>query len=222
MRRLCSLLLGFLLSCDVNADPQTSKDAGKSDVEVHQTYLVPDYLIHWKPVPVSRRILIVGDSEACAVGSYARSIDKELQEAAGLPVDFIDVECKVSTTVPYWGAMGNLQAALGRHPKPDTVLIFLGTNHYWNEKDTPDVSPILDLLTAFDIKCVWAGNTAVHGRHWAINHLLRDAVTPTCSYFDTEAANIPLADGIHPTGAGAIKWLKAIWPMIPPKYEEHK
>ena len=171
---------------------------------------------------VGRHVLVVGDSEACAVGSYInlKKTVAAINAEAGQPTDSVEVDCKGGTVVPYWGSGGNFRAALGRHPTADTVLVFLGTNHYWNQKDTPNVAPILDLVRERKLSCVWVGNTAVHGHHWNVNNLLREAVTPTCSYFDTEAADIPLADGVHPSPAGATKWIRLIWPTIPLRHEE--
>lgn len=177
---------------------------------------VPPVVVVEKRVP--RHVLVVGDSEACAVNLYIRKTVKEVNETAGEPLDVVDVVCKGGTTVQYWGAQGHFREALRKHPNPDAVVIFLGTNHYW-QTTAPPVNTILDQIQA-PASCVWVGNTAVKGKRWKINNILREAVQPTCSYFDTEAAGIELPDGVHPSGAGAIKWLKAIWPMIPPKYEE--
>jgi len=47
-----------------------------------------------------------------------------------------------------------------------------------------------------------------------------DAITPTCSYFDTEATHIVLRDGIHPGPSEAQCCLKDAWPTIPPKDED--
>lgn len=167
---------------------------------------------------VGRRILVIGDSEACAVNLYIRKTVKAINEAAGQPLDTVDVDCKGGTVVQYWGDQGHFREALRKHPNPDTVIIFLGTNHYW-QGTRPPVESILDQIQA-PTSCVWVGNTAVKGKRWKINNILREAVQPTCSYFDTEATGIELPDGVHPSGAGAIKWLKAIWPLIPLKYEE--
>lgn len=164
------------------------------------------------------RVLVVGDSEACAVGAFAD--DKEWRAKAGLgsPDDVVGVWCKVSTTVDYWGAQGHMREAVDEF-RPNVALVFLGTNHY-GAKKAPDVAPILDLIREHDLRCVWAGNTAVHGKRWAVNGLLREAVTPTCSYFDTEAAGIQLRDGVHPGPSEAQRWLKDVWRTIPPKDEE--
>ena len=190
------------------------------DVTIPQVESVPSPVVVDIPppvvvelVPAPRRILIVGDSEACAVSPYVKLVKD--------PLDTVDVDCKGGTTVPYWSLLGNFRAALSRHPKPDSVLIFLGTNHYSDPKaNVPGVKNILGLVQERNINCVWVGNTAVHGKHWPINVTLKNAVTPTCDYFDTEQAGIQLSDGVHPTREGAIKWLKAIWPTIPQKYEE--
>jgi hypothetical protein len=160
----------------------------------------------------NRRILIVGDSEACAVSWQLKN--------AKLPkLDVVEVECKGGTVVPYWGSQGNLKKALDKRQKFDIVIIFLGTNHY-GQVVTPKVEPILDIVKERGLRCVWVGNTSVNGKKWKINHLIRDAVTPTCQYFDTEQASIPLPDGVHPDGSGAIKWLNLIWEMLPITYED--
>jgi hypothetical protein len=158
--------------------------------------------------PPKRHVLVVGDSEACRVGWSVN--------AAKLPDDDVSVECKVSTRVRDWAQGGLLVAALEKHPETDTVVVFLGTNDCYDQT-VPDVQPILHLVTEQGVSCVWVGNVAVRGRRWPVNGMLHAAVTPTCQYFDTEAANIPLADGIHPTWRGAITWLRKVWLLVPPK-----
>lgn len=215
MRRLLDAFFVTLFVCTSVYAPSTAL-ASAPDAGTASSDVVP----LWLPAPSARRILVIGDSEACAIAPYVRQIDRTLQADLGGPPDDIDIECKVSTTVQYWGAQGNLQLALGRHPKPDAVVVFLGTNHYWQRDVAPDVSPILKLIASRGAPCTWVGNTAVRGRKWPINGLLKAAVTPQCTYFDTEAANIELHDGIHPTRQGATKWIRLVWPMIPSKYEQ--
>lgn len=168
--------------------------------------------------PVGRKVLIVGDSEACAVSSYIdlKKLVAEINDAAGQPHDTVEFDCKDGTRVEYWGAGGHLRSALDNHPNPDAVLVFLGTNHYW-QTTVPPTDTVTDLLK--DTNCVWVGNTAVHDKRWPVNGLIRDAVTPQCKYFDTEAAKIPLADGVHPTPEGATRWIRLVWPEIPLKKE---
>lgn len=206
MKRIACSLLAFIISCSQPQHvPQLAHECAK-DGPVTSS---PRDAAYSKPA--SRKILIIGDSEACAVQWQVKN--------AKLPTDDVSVECKGGTVVQYWGAGGNMKRALDKHPGTDVVVIFLGTNHY-GQTVTPPVAPILDLVKSRGLKCVWVGNTAVNGRKWKINDLLRSAVTPTCSYFDTEAAAIPLPDGVHPDGTGALKWLRLVWPTIPMKYEE--
>jgi hypothetical protein len=153
-----------------------------------------------------RHILIVGDSEACRVGWFVNKVK--------LPTDDVSVECKESTQVKWW-ADGRFAEALNRHPDTDAVLIFLGTNNF-HDQAPPDVAPIINVVENKGIACIWVGNVAVRGKTWPINGLLHGVVSPTrCSYFDTEAAGITLDDGIHPGQSASVKWLKAIWPLIP-------
>lgn len=231
MRQFSIVFLLALLGCNVShrvdsTPPATTVAAVDASTEA-KAYdgpfqgAVPGVEVPPPPVlvPVSRHVLIIGDSEACAVGWVVKGTVKKINEEAQQPYDRVDVVCKGGTMVQYWGRQGNFRAALSKHPNPDTVLVFLGTNHY-HQQTTPEVGPILDVVKEYGFNCVWVGNTAVKGGRYKINKLLREAVQPTCSYFDTEAAGIPLADGIHPNGAGAAKWIRAIWPMIPVKYEE--
>ena len=218
MRSLLPMLLA-LVTCSV--DPTLPVTAAVQSIDPAQTadvLVVPEVTVVARAL--SRRVLIVGDSEACTVGYYARPIVERIDREVGHPLDVIDLDCKGGTVVPYWAQGGNFRLALSRHPRPDVVLIFLGTNHYWNERDVPDASIILDQVRAQGLECLWVGNTAVKGRHWRVNEMLRAEVTPTCSYFDTEVADIPLYDGVHPDKVGVAKWLRAIWPNIPERYEE--
>lgn len=172
-----------------------------------------------QPRPIPRKILVVGDSEACTVGPHLQHVADKIDDELGLPHDKIALSCKDGTTVQYWGLQGHLQEALGHKFQPDTVVIFLGTNHF-GSTSTPPVSPIINLVKQRDLTCVWVGNTAVRGRHWPVNDLLRKAVTPTCTYFDTEDHGVDLVDGAHPGPVAAVLWLEAVWRMIPKKYEE--
>lgn len=167
---------------------------------------------------VERRVLIVGDSEACAVGPYARHAADRVNDLIGLPHDIIDVECKPSTTVQYWGSKGHLDAALKRHPLTDVVIVFLGTNHVRNVL-VPPVNTIINLIKEHGAKCVWVGNTAVEGKRWPMNGIMKKEVSTGCNYFDTEAADVTLFDGVHPDANASIAWLKAIWITVPVKFE---
>lgn len=213
--RLRDLFLLTLLGCGrVQSNDVAEQPAVVASVEVPRvTHPTKRF------VPSSRKILIIGDSEACAVKTHVTAEFKKLDELHQTPIDTVDVECKVSTTVQYWGAQGHLKEALKKHPRTDTVIVFLGTNHYGQNK-APDVSVVLDGIEDSGAQCVWVGNTAVDGKRWKINKLMHDAVMPRCKYFDTEAANIPLADNAHPTVQGAIKWLRLVWGVIPLKFEE--
>ena len=173
-----------------------------------------DVLLDAGLAPPGERVLVVGDSEACAVGNYAADPSWRAEAGLGQPDDQVRVACKASTTVEYW-ADGRLERAMDDFD-PDAVVVFLGTNH-WGAQKAPDVEPILQLFLARGARCLWVGNTAVRGKHWAINGLLREAVGPTCAYFDTEAAGVVLADGIHPGPAAAQRWLKDVWRSIPQK-----
>ena len=157
----------------------------------------------------ARNVLIAGDSEACAVGEVARDIANEQ-----IPPDSVNVSCKPGSTIQYWAGGMHLKRALSTYPKTDTLLVFLGTNHYLS-KEVPDPKLLLSIVSSMRLTCVWVGNVAVHGKTWPINGMLRKAVTPTCDYFDSE--HVKLRDGVHPDAANAKQWLKQVWESIPRK-----
>ena len=209
-------LIMMLFACLVTADVQVRSIAPEPPVIVTPATITAPVteIVSWY---APRHVLIVGDSEACRVGFWVKEVVKQINAEQQRPADQINIECKDSTRVQYWD--DRIKEALDRHPDTDTLLVFLGTNHYYNVQ-TPPVGPILEEVKERGLNCVWVGNTAVNGKRWKINELLDQAVRPTCDYFDTEAANIPLLDGVHPDHDGAVKWIKEIWKTIPPMYEE--
>lgn len=221
-----SVLLGLLIGCSSHPNctaltASSSAPEGAPVAPVSSSAVVvtnPDPPPPPLQVLVSRHILVVGDSEACAVTMWINLPDlvHKINDENNQPLDKVDARCKGGSVVQYWGAGGHLKQALGEFPKPDTVVVFLGGNHYW-QGFAPPTETVTDLLK--DTNCVWVGNAEIHHKKWPINQLIRDKVTPQCQYFDTEAASIPLADGAHPTPEGATKWIRLVWPLIPLKYE---
>lgn len=225
MRVLVSCLLSLVIGCNACRAPAPVAARAHDVVPMDAVPAPPlptvasaDATAEPPPSPPPRRsprnVLIVGDSEACAVGTVAKEVAKEQS-----PPDSVSVECKGGTVIQYWAGGMHFQYALAAHPKADTVLVFLGTNHYW-QKSVPSPKVILDQVAARGLTCVWVGNVAVKGRTWPINGMLRDAVTPTCGYFDAEKVQMQLWDGYHPDRANARLWLREVWAAIPPKYEE--
>jgi lysophospholipase L1-like esterase len=178
----------------------------------HDPLKFPDAALEVQAVS-PRHVLILGDSEACAVRilNDLPGLVRTINDEAGAPHDSVDVECQNGTTVQHWAA-GHARRALQLHPNPDVIIIFLGTNHY-NSSTVPPVGSLLTQLGS--VPCVWVGNTQVHGRDWPINDVIRRAAVPRCTYFDTQAAKIPLVDGVHPTRAGAERWIREIWRVVP-------
>jgi len=171
-------------------------------------------------VVVPRHVLIIGDSEACAVGLVAKEVSKEISELTQRAPDVVNTTCKGGTTIQYWSSLPRINAVLDQYPKTDAVFVFLGTNHFW-QKSVPSTKNILKQIENRGQMCVWAGNVAVKGKKWPINALLKKEVTSghVCSYFDSEEAGIELWDGYHPNKNNAKKWLKAVWEVLPLKYE---
>lgn len=172
------------------------------------------------PKTVARHVLIIGDSEACAVSPVAKEVAKAWADKHQQPLDDVVVDCKGGTVIQYWAQGLHAQLALNAHPKTDTLIVFLGTNHYWQKPLIGNPQPILDLVTGRHLQCTWVGNVAVKGKKWPVNADLRAAVTPTCNYFNAEEEPITLWDGVHPDRANARRWLSDVWEALPLKYEE--
>lgn len=160
-----------------------------------------------------RNVLIIGDSEACAVGTSAKNVASEF----GIQ-DAVAVECKIGSTIQYWEK--NFKRVLAKHPKTDVVVVFLGTNHY-SSIVPPQTSNLLSQIKESSSECLWVGPVAVHGKNWPINEFLKQSVSDNCSYFDTENFGLELVDGIHPEKKEAYRWLKSVWNDIPMKRKPH-
>lgn len=149
---------------------------------------------------VPEKILIVGDSEACAMKYGAVKAVQTSEEK-------VDIDCVGGTRVSYW-ENGRMKQALSKD-KYDVVIVFLGTNDYGMK---PDPTKVVQAITDSGAACVWAGPTLVRGQKSVTNEHLKSRVAP-CVYLDTQALGVPLADGVHPTGAGAVKWLAKVWEL---------
>lgn len=191
--------LALLMACQTtnvvpisNTDAMCIEDAG---VESATSNVIVDV------GPKHQNILIIGDSQA----RYAKWQIKKIQR----PNETIFVDDKGGTTILWWNNK-HFREEMAKYPNVDVVVIFLGTNNF-NFTFLQPHQDILDVLHERRLKCIWAGPTKVDGRKHVINKLIKDAVSGTCSYVDTEELDIPLADGVHPTPQGTIKWLQEIW-----------
>lgn len=227
--------LVYLLSLVVGCNSRHAPTHGPSATPTHdvvtmgavqtptplsQSTATEDVMPELSKVRMSRNVLIIGDSEACAVSPVAKEVAREYAVRTNSPVDDVIVECKGGTVVSYWAQGMHAQYVLNAHPKIDTLLVFLGTNHYRQKPLNADPKPILDLVTSRGLQCVWVGNVAIKGRKWPINAEMRALVTPTCSYFNAEEEPIQLCDGTHPDRANAKVLLGHVWETIPIKYED--
>ncbi len=147
---------------------------------------------------LSQNILIVGDSEACSMNYGAISAVRQ-------PGEMVNTICKSGTRTAYWEGE-KMETALSTG-KYDSVIVFLGTNDYGIK---PDPTKIVSQIKSTGAGCVWVGPPLVRGQKSVTNDYLKTRVAP-CVYLDTQALNISLSDGVHPTSAGAVKWLVEAW-----------
>ena len=199
-------LLGCLLAChsqvndvpltiakDVNNSSSVSIDAGEDVVDT-------------VPVILPKKILLIGDSQVRYLSWY--------MDRAGVkqPNETVFFDSKPGTTILTWNNI--FVREMSKYPNIDEVLIFLGTNNF-NFGFLQDHQNILNEIKRRNVKCLWIGPTNVRMNGFKNLHmigpLIKKAVEPVCKFFDTEAAGIELADGIHPSLDGAVKWLRDIW-----------
>lgn len=167
-----------------------------------QSLLLP--LILAAAIPSHEKILLIGDSEVVYSQIYFN------QSQVKEPGETVFFDAWPGRTIGYMNYI--FVREMNKFPDLDTVIIFLGTNNF-NFTFLQPYNQILDEVKRRNLRCIWIGPTKVNGQHHAINDLIHKAVEPTCKYFDTEAADIQLVDGVHPTRTGAIKWLNLIWAM---------
>lgn len=202
-QKYATCLITLLCGCESPTYANNIDSTVVYDVNVY----THDAVFDSKNTDVTRKpikTLIIGDSEA---GRCFPRVDLVKNQLESVVVDF-----KVSTTIQYWSDK-RFEKSLNKF-NPDRVVIFLGTNNYTDNK-LPNVKPILDVIQNKSLECIWVGPVAARGnKNIPINNLLRDAVQPTCVYFDSIAAEIPLEDGIHPGKKGVDKWMTMIWKSL--------
>lgn len=178
----------------------TIKDAGM-DAEIVDAATEAEQVEAAPIVPKHQNILLIGDSQV----QYADWFFKPLRNKN----ETVFFDSKPGTTIGWWN-YDIFHREMNKYHNIDIVIIFLGTNNS-NFTYLQPYHNILDEVKARKIKCIWVGPTAVYGKKHIINTLIKDAVSETCTYVDTEALDIPLADGVHPTQLGTVKWLTEIW-----------
>jgi lysophospholipase L1-like esterase len=193
-------------------------------IKTSEVVLVPRLVLEIveTPPPVKptfpRNVLIIGDSEACAVSSVSAEVAAEYARDNVQPLDKVRTVCKSGSRVDYW-AFGRFLSALNDDQETDNVIVFLGGNHI-DQTKAPNISVMLDIVSKKNVGCFWAGNALLHGKTWKMNDLMREAVTPTCDYVDLEKIVVTLSDGLHPDRTGAKLWLQTIWFLLPLKHEK--
>jgi hypothetical protein len=149
-------------------------------------------------------ILLIGDSEVLYSSWYFKPMRRDNET--------VYFDSKPGTTIGWWN--GVFQKEMSKYHDIDVVIVFLGTNNFNFDYLQPH-QHILDTLKASSAKCIWVGPTDVHMKGFTnphiVNKLLKEEVSSLCTYVDTEQLHIELADGVHPTQAGAVKWLTEIW-----------
>ena len=156
--------------------------------------------------PAPQRILLIGDSQVRYCDWYFNRANVKQ------PNETVIFDSKPGTTIGTWNYI--FVQEMSKYPHLDMVIIFLGTNNFGFSYLQPHQN-ILNEIKRRNIKCLWVGPTDVKMKGWKNLHMIgpfiKNAVDGTCTYFDTEQADIELADGVHPTLAGAINWLQLIW-----------
>ncbi len=211
----------FLVACEypepMNPEPiYDSSEASVSGVEdasdAGQDVDIADVLTEAEPIkgpitavpPKHQNILLIGDSEVMYSSWYFKPMRK--------PNETVYFDSKPGTTIGWWN--GHFQREMSKYHDIDVVIVFLGTNNF-NFNFLQPHENILATLKNSTAKCIWVGPTDVRMRGYKNLHLtgglIKEAFEGICTYVDTESLNIPLADGVHPSQDGAVKWLTEIW-----------
>lgn len=142
---------------------------------------------------------VAGDSEAGATHSALLS---ELPKGSQTILTY-----EVSSRIEKWSG-GKMLASKPASPV-DVVIVFLGTNNYYDEK-LPSVDGVLQVVKSTGARCIWVGPPKVNARSFKLNEELKIATSSTCKYVDSQQLAIELQDGIHPSSQGARVWARKI------------
>ncbi len=221
-RRACrvgsALILGTLLaSCVLHSEPTNKVPQFEPEpcFPCEQNWAQPEQPTS-EPVFVvrPRNVLVVGDSEACAVGNVAQRTSDESGWG-----HVIDTSCKSGSTIQDWSG-NRIDAVLKTHARADAVIVFLGGNNVHNE-NIAGVETIIEKIKSHRLSCVWVGNARLFEKTWRINSLLKEVVEASgCRYLDSELLNLKLIDKMHPDVESAKLWFKSAIALVPVLYEE--
>lgn len=97
--------------------------------------------------------------------------------------------------------------------RPSLVVVSLGTNDAVNtgftQKTYEDFAVALNDVGTF---VVWIGPPAIKASKIAKIEKTREEIRSSVpNFFESENIEIPLLDGIHSTGQGYAKWMRAVW-----------
>ncbi len=157
------------------------------------------FLILYACLGEAKTYWIAGDSEA---GATYGALKSELPTGSQTVLTY-----EVSSRIEKWSSGKMLASRPAR--KVDHVIVFLGTNNYYDSK-LPSVDGVLQVVRSTGAKCTWVGPPKVNGRSWKLNGELKAAVEPLCKYVDSQQIPIQLRDGIHPSPQGAQVWARKI------------
>lgn len=216
MNKIFYLVVFFLVACQCpnqsniiqSYNPIVNESAEIQPIDAGIIDVIDQEPIKKEPiVPKHQNILLIGDSEVTYVAWQINKIQQ--------PNETLFIDSKPGTTIGWWNYKV-FYNEMSKYPNIDIVIVFLGTNNF-NFTYLQPYQNILDVINARKVKCIWVGptnvNVTVNGykNQHIIGGLIKNAVSDTCTYVDTEKLDIQLADGVHPTAQGSIKWLTEIW-----------
>lgn len=198
-------LLPIILACHNQSAHNVIAEASVDIVDAGITEEASTKTETKKSSPKHEDILLIGDSEVLYLSWYWSKAKLQRENETVL------FDSKPGTTIGYWNYV--FVDEMKKYPKVDVVLIFLGTNNHNFGNIMQPHQHILDEVKRRNIPCIWAGGTSVYGKRWEFNQTLRKMVEASgvCQFFNTEEDDIELADQIHPSVKGAVKWLQDIW-----------
>ena len=139
---------------------------------------------------------MIGDSQLCGMKPYVRRLAEQYD-------DVVSGDCRTGSRVSAWAGHRFAEDA-------DVVIVVLGTNDYATIT-VPNVAPILQSIQRVNARCVWVGPTAVRGKVWPVNELLKEAVSSVCMYVDLSHEST--SDGVHVRNFSDLA--SKIWSTIP-------
>lgn len=192
-----------MASCTTSTANKSQPTIGDYEQDVSVIYVEPPQpTLEKEPDPKPKKILVMGDSQACGMSSHIyKMAKKESLE--------VTQKCKVGSRISYWSSV-HISSNF------DAIILVLGSNDYEYPPKEQDIDEFLTEIKGRTNRCLWVGPPVIHKKESTLPAILRNSsIAHRCTYFDSREISLFQPDSVHTNFSGYKKWMnESIIPFL--------